>query len=71
MMSGELDAIALVVKVGQAERTTVDCALETIKNVKTPLISAILSGASKESLGGEYADYYSFTIIIIIQISRV
>jgi capsular exopolysaccharide synthesis family protein len=60
MISSELDAIALVVKAGQTERSAVDRALDTIKNVKAPLIGAILNGASQESLGGKYAYYYSY-----------
>jgi capsular exopolysaccharide synthesis family protein len=60
MISGELDAVALVVKAGQTERSAVDRALDTIKNVKAPLIGAILNGASQESLGGKYAYYYSY-----------
>jgi capsular exopolysaccharide synthesis family protein len=60
MISGELDAIALVVKAGQTERSAVDRALDTIKNVKAPLIGAILNGASIQSLGGKYAYYYSY-----------
>ena len=60
MISGELDAIALVVKAGQTERSVVDRALDTIKNVKAPLIGVILNGASQESLGGKYAYYYSY-----------
>ena len=60
MISGEIDAIALVVKAGQTERTAVDRALDTIRNVKAPLIGAILNGASQESLGGKYAYYYSY-----------
>jgi capsular exopolysaccharide synthesis family protein len=60
MISAELDAIALVVKAGQTERSAVDQALDTIRNVKAPLIGAILNGASQESLGGKYAYYYSY-----------
>ncbi len=60
MICGELDAIALVVKAGQTERSAVDRAMDTIKNVKAPLIGAILNGASQESLGGKYAYYYSY-----------
>jgi capsular exopolysaccharide synthesis family protein len=60
MISGELDSIALVVKAGQTERSAVDRALDTIRNVKAPLIGAILNGASQESLGGKYAYYYSY-----------
>jgi capsular exopolysaccharide synthesis family protein len=60
MISGEIDAIALVVKAGQTERSAVDRALDTIRNVKAPLIGAILNGASQESLGGKYAYYYSY-----------
>ena len=60
MISSELDAIALVVKAGQTERSAVDRALDTIRNVKAPLIGAILNGASQESLGGKYAYYYSY-----------
>jgi capsular exopolysaccharide synthesis family protein len=60
MISSELDAIALVVKAGQTERTAVDRALDTIRNVGAPLIGAILNGASQDSLGGKYAYYYSY-----------
>ena len=60
MISSELDAIALVVKAGQTERSAVDRALDTIRNVKAPLIGAILNSASQESLGGKYAYYYSY-----------
>jgi capsular exopolysaccharide synthesis family protein len=60
MISGEIDAIALVVKAGQTERSAVDRALDTIQNVKAPLIGAILNGASQESLGGKYSYYYSY-----------
>jgi capsular exopolysaccharide synthesis family protein len=60
MISAELDAIALVVKAGQTERSAVDRALDTIRNVKAPLIGAILNGASQENLGGKYAYYYSY-----------
>jgi capsular exopolysaccharide synthesis family protein len=60
MISSEIDAVALVVKAGQTERSAVDRALDTIRNVKAPLIGAILNGASQESLGGKYAYYYSY-----------
>jgi capsular exopolysaccharide synthesis family protein len=60
MISGEIDAIALVVKAGQTDRSAVDRALDTMQNVKAPLIGAILNGASQASLGGKYAYYYSY-----------
>jgi capsular exopolysaccharide synthesis family protein len=60
MISSELDAIVLVVKAGQTERSAIDRALDTIRNVKAPIIGAILNGASQESLGGKYAYYYSY-----------
>jgi capsular exopolysaccharide synthesis family protein len=60
MISGEIDAIAMVVKAGQTERSAVDRALDIMQNVKAPLIGAILNGASQESLGGKYAYYYSY-----------
>jgi len=60
MISSELDAIVLVVKAGYADRSAVDRALDIIRNVKAPLIGAILNGASQESLGGKYAYYYSY-----------
>jgi capsular exopolysaccharide synthesis family protein len=60
MISGEIDAIALVVKAGHTERSAVDRALDTIQNVRAPLIGVILNGASQESLGGKYAYYYSY-----------
>lgn len=60
MISAEIDAVALVVKAGQTERSAVERALDMIRNVKAPLIGAILNGASEESLGGKYAYYYSY-----------
>jgi capsular exopolysaccharide synthesis family protein len=60
MISGEIDAIAMVVKAGQTERTAVDRAMDMMRNVKAPLIGAILNGANQESLGGKYAYYYSY-----------
>jgi len=60
MISGEIDAIALVVKAGHTEKSAVDRAMDTIRNVKAPLIGAILNGANQESLGGKYAYYYSY-----------
>jgi len=60
MISAEIDAIAMVVKAGQTERSAVDRALDMLKNVQAPLIGAILNGASQESLGGKYAYYYSY-----------
>jgi capsular exopolysaccharide synthesis family protein len=60
MISGEIDAIAIVVKAGSTERSAVDRALDMMRNVRAPLIGAILNGASQESLGGKYAYYYSY-----------
>jgi capsular exopolysaccharide synthesis family protein len=60
MISAEIDAIALVVKAGQTDRVAVDRAIDTIENVKAPLIGVILNGASPESLGGKYSYYYSY-----------
>lgn len=59
-ISGELDAIALVVKAGSTERSAVDRAIELIQHVNVPIAGAILNGASQESLGGKYAYYYSY-----------
>jgi capsular exopolysaccharide synthesis family protein len=60
MISGEIDAIMLVVKAGSTERSAVDRALDMMRNVKAPLVGAILNGASQSSLGGKYAYYYSY-----------
>ena len=60
MISGELDAIVMVVKAGQTDRAAVDRALDTIKNVKAPLIGVILNGANPETLAGKYSYYYSY-----------
>ena len=60
MISGEIDAIAMVVKAGQTDRAAVDRALDTIRNVKAPLIGAILNGANPETLAGKYSYYYSY-----------
>jgi capsular exopolysaccharide synthesis family protein len=60
MISGEIDAIAMVVKAGQTDRSAVDRALDTIKNVKAPLTGVILNGANPETLAGKYSYYYSY-----------
>jgi capsular exopolysaccharide synthesis family protein len=60
MISSEIDAIAMVVKAGQTDRAAVDRALDTIKNVKAPLIGVILNGANPETLAGKYSYYYSY-----------
>jgi capsular exopolysaccharide synthesis family protein len=60
MISGEIDAIAMVVKAGHTDRSAVDRALDTIKNVNAPLIGIILNGANQETLAGKYSYYYSY-----------
>ena len=60
MVSSELDAIVIVVKAAVTERVAVDRALDMLKNVKAPLVGAVLNAASEESLGGKYAYYYSY-----------
>jgi len=60
MISGEIDAIAMVVKAGQTDRVALDRALDTIRNVKAPLIGIILNGASPATLSGKYSYYYSY-----------
>jgi hypothetical protein len=34
--------------------------MDTIANVKSPLIGAILNGANPETLAGKYSYYYSY-----------
>jgi capsular exopolysaccharide synthesis family protein len=60
MISSEIDALVMVVKAGQTDRAAVDRALDTISNVRSPLIGAILNGASSETLAGKYSYYYSY-----------
>ena len=60
MISGEIDAVAMVVKAGQTDRAAVDRALDTIKNVQAPLVGVILNGANPETLAGKYSYYYSY-----------
>ena len=60
MISGEIDGLILVVKAGSTDRSAVDRALDTITNVKAPLIGVILNGASPETLAGKYSYYYSY-----------
>ena len=60
MISNEIDAVVLVVKAGQTSRAAVDRALDTMKNVKGPLIGVILNGANPETLAGKYSYYYSY-----------
>jgi capsular exopolysaccharide synthesis family protein len=60
MISSEIDALVMVVKAGQTDRSAVDRALDTISNVKAPLIGAILNGVNQETLSGKYSYYYSY-----------
>jgi capsular exopolysaccharide synthesis family protein len=60
MISAEIDALVMVVKAGQTDRAAVDRALDTIVNVKSPLIGVILNGANPETLAGKYSYYYSY-----------
>ena len=60
MISAEIDALVMVVKAGQTDRSAVDRALDTISNVKSPLIGVILNGANPETLAGKYSYYYSY-----------
>jgi capsular exopolysaccharide synthesis family protein len=59
-ISAEIDALVMVVKAGQTDRAAVDRALDTISNVRSPLIGAILNGANPETLAGKYSYYYSY-----------
>jgi capsular exopolysaccharide synthesis family protein len=60
MISSEIDAMVMVVKASQTDRAAVDRALDTIANVRSPLIGAILNGANSETLAGKYSYYYSY-----------
>ena len=60
MISSEIDALVMVVKAGQTDLAAVDRCLDTIKNVRSPLIGAILNGANPETLAGKYSYYYSY-----------
>jgi capsular exopolysaccharide synthesis family protein len=60
MISAGIDALVMVVKAGQTDRSAVDRALDTISNVKSPLIGVILNGANPETLAGKYSYYYSY-----------
>jgi capsular exopolysaccharide synthesis family protein len=60
MISAEIDALVMVVKAGQTDRAAIDRALDTIANVRSPLIGAILNGANPETLAGKYSYYYSY-----------
>jgi len=60
MISSEIDALVLVVKAGSTDRAAVDRAMDTIANVGSPLIGAILNGANPETLAGKYSYYYSY-----------
>jgi capsular exopolysaccharide synthesis family protein len=60
MISAEIDALVMVVKAGQTDRSAVDRALDAMANVKSPLIGAVLNGANPETLAGKYSYYYSY-----------
>ena len=60
MISSEIDALVMVVKAGQTDRSAVDRAIDTIKNVQAPLIGVIMNGANPETLAGKYSYYYSY-----------
>ena len=59
MISGEIDGVAMVIKVGQTVKSAIDQPLDTISNAKATLIGVILNGANQQSLGGKYSYYYS------------
>ena len=60
MISGEIDALIMVVKAGQTDKAALERALDTISNARSPLIGVILNGASSETLAGKYSYYYSY-----------
>ena len=60
MISKEIDAVAVVIKTGQTEKSAVDRSLEVLKNVRAPLIGVIMNGVSQHSLAGKYSYYYSY-----------
>jgi capsular exopolysaccharide synthesis family protein len=60
MISSEIDALVMVVKAGSTDRAAVDRALDTISNVRSPLIGAILNSANPQTLAGKYSYYYSY-----------
>ena len=60
MISNEIDALIMVVKAGQTDLAAVDRTLDTISNVGSPLIGAILNVANPETLAGKYSYYYSY-----------
>jgi capsular exopolysaccharide synthesis family protein len=60
MISAEIDALVMVVKAGQTDRSAIDRALDTIANVRSPLIGVILNGVNPETLSGKYSYYYSY-----------
>jgi capsular exopolysaccharide synthesis family protein len=60
MISAEIDALVMVVKAGSTDRAAVERALDTITNVRSPLIGAVLNGANPETLSGKYSYYYSY-----------
>ena len=60
MISAEIDALVMVVKAGETDRSAVARALDTISNSRSPLIGAILNGATPENLAGKYSYYYSY-----------
>jgi capsular exopolysaccharide synthesis family protein len=60
MISSEIDGMVMVVKAGQTNKAAIDRALDTIANVRSPLIGVILNVASPETLAGKYSYYYSY-----------
>jgi capsular exopolysaccharide synthesis family protein len=60
MISAEIDALVMVVKAGQTDLAAIDRALDTVRNVKSPLIGAILNGVNPQTMAGKYSYYYSY-----------
>jgi polysaccharide biosynthesis transport protein len=60
MISAEIDAMVMVVKAGQTDKSAIDRAIDTLNNVKAPLVGVILNAANPETLGGKYSYYYSY-----------
>lgn len=60
LIAAVTDGLALVVKAGVTDKSAVDRALDTVKNVRSKLTGAILNSVNPETLSGKYSYYYSY-----------
>lgn len=60
MVSTEIDALMLVVKAGETDKGALRRALDALKQVRAPIVGAVLNGATASTMYGSYYYYYQY-----------